>query len=827
MQRILRRVDFFYQLACSKKLQIDSRNIHSQNASESIFVALKGKHTDGHHFIEEAHKKGVRFFLVRSVPESLEGTFLVAEDTLASLQQLARLHRHCFNYPVIGITGSNGKTIVKEWLSELLAEKFNIVKSPKSYNSQLGVALSVWEMNHVHNLAIFEADISQKGEMHLLANVMSPTIGIFTNLGKAHDEGFSSPKEKVREKLKLFTTAKALIFHTAYQEICQEVLPWQEKYPHCQLIGWGESDQSTIKFKIVEKAGQSATISLNFGKESLTLSLPFADSACIENLVHCIVAMWYLLGELDYIRHAVNKVFSRPWQVQPAMRLVRKKGIHRCTLIDDSYNNDLTGLRIALEFLALYGNPTQPRTLILSDMLQSGLTDEMICKEVENLVKQFDINRLLLVGNQWERLLPSNFSTPLTVAHFEQTKDLIAAIDQAAINFVEENILVKGARAFGFEQVVARLEEKIHGTRLEINLDAIGHNLGYYKSLLEPKVKIMVMVKAFAYGNGHYEIAQYLQQKGCHYLAVAYADEGVFLRRHGIYLPIMVMNPMPESFALLQSYQLEPEIYSFRLLQQWIKFAACTGQLPPIHLEIDTGMHRLGFLPAEVETLCEIIRQNKEKINIAGVFTHLSAADEAQHDEFSRHQLQLFDNIFEQIASAYGSRPLKYALNSAGIVKFPQAHYDMVRLGIGLYGIAATGKEENHLQPVAALKTIISQIKTLPQGATIGYGRSHPIDKPSRIAVLAIGYADGYRRALGNGKGFFWIHGKKAPTVGRICMDMCMADVTHIPQAQEGDEAIVFCDANSLKTIAQQLGTIPYEVLTSIGERVKRIYFSA
>ncbi|MDW8204679.1 MAG: bifunctional UDP-N-acetylmuramoyl-tripeptide:D-alanyl-D-alanine ligase/alanine racemase [Cytophagales bacterium] len=822
MQCIFDNASRFYSVAKAHRLQTDSRAITPQNAAESIFVALPGMHTDGHQFIADVYAKGVRLFIVRYAPEGLDGYFWVTDNPLGALQQLVQLHRQQFTYPVIGITGSNGKTIVKEWLAELLAEKFTVVKSPKSYNSQLGVPLSVWQMSQRHNLGIFEAGISQRNSMKPIANIICPTIGIFTNIGNAHDEGFDNRSEKMREKLQLFEHAKVLIFSTAQPELYREIKAWQQNHPQCELLSWGTTANSAIRIHTIEKSLQQTVLEVYFTAQPVRLSLPFADSASLENALHCIVAMWHLTHDADYIRRVLSKILNA--HRQPAMRLVRKKGINRCTLIDDSYNNDLAGLQVALEFLSLHAVPGRPRTLILSDMLQSGLTDRVICGEVEALAKRFHVSRLLLVGQHWQ---PLQTSPELSVQHFADTASLIAAIDRSEISFLEENILIKGARNFRFEQIVTRLEAKIHGTRLEINLDAIGHNLGYYKSLLRPGVKVMAMVKAFAYGSGSHEVAQYLQQKGCDYLAVAYADEGVALRQHGISLPIMVMNPSTDSFALLHSYCLEPEVYSFRLLQAWLRFAEAVQNPPPIHLKIDTGMHRLGFLPNEIAQLCELISQNKEKINIGGIFTHLAAADDEQMVEFSRQQLQLFEQAATQVETVYGKHLLKYALNSAGIIRFPEAQYDMVRLGIGLYGIEANGIQQAHLQPVATMKTTISQIKTLQPGNTVGYGRSGLITRPSRIATLAIGYADGYRRALGNGKGYFLIHGKQAPTIGRICMDMCMADVTHIPEAQEGDEALVFYDAASLQQFAKLLDTIPYEVLTGIGERVKRIYFSA
>ncbi|WP_250631820.1 bifunctional UDP-N-acetylmuramoyl-tripeptide:D-alanyl-D-alanine ligase/alanine racemase [Rhodoflexus caldus] len=812
----------FYRVAEGRQLQIDSRSITPQNADESIFIALSGKHTDGHQFLADVHAKGVRFFIVRWVPEGLDGHFFVADNPLIALQELCALHRQRFHYPVVGITGSNGKTILKEWLAELLAEKFNIIKSPKSYNSQLGVPLSVWQMSDRHNLAIFEAGISTRDSMKPLAQVIRPTIGIFTNIGTAHDEGFSSRSEKIREKLQLFNQSEVIIFNSAQQELRDEILNWHFSHPNCQLISWGTNENDVVKIKIIEKNTRKTVLDIYFNASPKRLQLPFADSASLENALHCIIAMWHLTKDADYIDKSLSKILNS--HMQPAMRLVRKKGINRCTLIDDSYNNDLAGLRVALEFLALHAVPNRPRTLILSDMLQSGLSHEAICREVEALIGRFDVSRLLLVGQEW-----ANLQVPpdLFVQNFADTASLLAAIDRAELTFIEENILIKGARSFGFEQIVARLEEKIHGTRLEINLDAVGHNLGYYKSLLKPGVKIMAMVKAFAYGSGSHEIAQYLQQKGCDYLAVAYADEGITLRQQGVSLPVMVMNPSADSFALLHSYRLEPEIYGFRILQEWLRFNAAAESSPPIHLKIDTGMHRLGFLPNEIGRLCEIIRQHKDILSISGIFTHLAGADEERLATFSQQQLHLFESAAAQVEHAYGKTMLKYALNSAGIVRFPDAQYDMVRLGIGLYGIEANGIQQSHLQAVATLKTTISQIKNLQPGDTVGYGRHGQITRPSRIATLAIGYADGYRRMLGNGKGHFWIHGKQAPTVGRICMDMCMADITHIPEAQEGDEALVFYDAETLQQLANQLDTIPYEVLTGIGERVKRIYFSA
>lgn len=798
----------------------DSRQV--MVPEQSIFFAIKGERHDGHQFIGELYEKGVRQFVVDKAALTPQrqaefaqykgATFLEVANSLRTLQQWAVEHRAQFTIPVIGITGSNGKTIVKEWLAQLLATDYALVRSPKSYNSQVGVPLSVQQLNESHTMGIFEAGISKPHEMQALEEIIRPTIGIFTTIGTAHDEGFRSRKQKVAEKLRLFTRVQTLIYRQDYPEIDEEInLLLKAVNPTVQLVRWSTTD--TEADFLAEVTGNRLFLSQQ-PAHSWSLTLPFTDPASVENLIHCLVTMI----QLGIITE--NDLQARLNRLRPvSMRLELKEGINGCVLIDDSYNNDVAGLQLALSFLHQQTS-REHKVVILSDVLQSGQREDELYAHIGRLIHEQAVDRFIGIGPELSRHAQY---FPADSQFFASTD---AFLNQEALNrFRDSVVLVKGARTFSFERIVHRLQRKFHGTVLEINLDALTHNLNYYRQKAGATTKIMVMVKAFAYGSGSAEVAQLLQYHRVDYLAVAYADEGVSLRQNGIDLPIMVMNPAPETFRTLLEYRLEPEIYSFRLLREWTSFIEGNKERgsSALHLKIDTGMHRLGFRLDELAAVGEYLKQ-RPHLPVASVFSHLVGADDAQFNAYSREQFEQFRQGTDWLHSALGYQPLRHLLNSAGIVRFPEFKLDMVRLGIGLYGVEATQQEQRSLRPVGSLKTVISQIKSLKAGETVGYSRKGVLSHDARIATLAIGYADGYDRRLGNGVGQVLVNGTLCPTVGSVCMDMTMIDVTDAI-ADEGDEVLVFGPELSILDVARRIGTIPYELLTGVSERVKRVFF--
>ena len=806
----------------------DSRQVNGP-VSNAVFFAIQGEHHDGHNFIGELYQKGIRQFVVER--SALAGTpdrqaewatyvdaqFIEVDSSLKTLQTLAAEHRRQFRIPVIGITGSNGKTIVKEWLAQLLADDFVVAKSPKSYNSQLGVPLSVHTLNESHTLGIFEAGISKPHEMQSLEVIIRPTIGIFTNIGTAHDEGFRTRKQKIAEKLRLFIHASTLIYCADYADIDDEVnLLLKAVNPDMRLVSWSLTGKSAL----YQVALQQDQLSLTGKAVSLQVTLPFTDRASVENIIHCLVALLTLhRWEPDELQTRLNRL--RP----VSMRLEQKEGINNCRLIDDSYNNDVAGLQLALSFLNQQSIRSR-RVVILSDVLQSGQPETDLYEQVGALMRANDVAQFVGIGP----IISRNTHLFADNSHFYPTTE--AFLTRFPFHDLRDStVLVKGARPFTFERIVHRLERKVHGTVLEINLDALTHNLNYYREKVGPDTKIMVMVKAFAYGSGSAEVAQLLQFHRVDYVAVAYADEGVSLRQNGIDLPIMVMNPAPETFAALLQYNLEPEIYRMRLLQEWGTFVEGEGRKGErnrdnsfrIHLKIDTGMHRLGFLEDEMEAVADYLKQHPY-LHVATVFSHLVGADDARFNTFSQQQHETFLRSTATLEAALGYRPTRHLLNSAGIVRFPQFKLDMVRLGIGLYGVEASGIDQAALQTVGTLRTVISQIKTVRAGESIGYSRRGVLDHDARIATLAIGYADGYDRRLGNGIGDVWVNGTRCPTVGNVCMDMTMIDIT-MASATEGDEVVIFGTELPITELAQRMDTIPYEILTGVSERVKRVFF--
>lgn len=792
-------------------LLIDSRKVIYPESS--VFIAITGQRNNGHHYLHDAYAAGVRHFIVEAEPEPAlpnDAQIIVVENSQQALQQLAAFHRAQFKCPVVGITGSNGKTVVKEWLFHLLKDDVNIIRNPKSFNSQVGVPLSVWGINEQHQLGLFEAGISQKNEMHLLQQIIKPNIGIFTYLGTAHDEGFTNKAEKLDEKLALFTEAQMLVYCADQPEVTQGVTKLVlNNNAALNVVSWSKNNtDATYKFE-VEHRYQYTVITTRKGSQTLSINVPFVDEASIMNACTCFA---FLMA----INRMSTDVLKRFEELQPVeMRMQLKEGFNNCVIINDSYNADINALQIALDFMEQQ-SAGYSKTLILSDLLQSGLSEHQLYNSVASLVKQRNVNLFIGIGTAMQKYKPL---FPKNSLFFTDTSEFIRNF--RSLDFNQQIILVKGARKFTFERITSLLEKKVHETVFEINLNAMVHNLNVYRNKLKKGVKLMGMVKAFSYGAGSYEIAKVMEYNRVDYLTVAYADEGVTLRKAGIKTPIMVMNPEPVAFDSIIQHNLEPEVYNFFMLDQLLK--ACNGQEISIHIEVDTGMKRLGFDEQDLDQLIELIHQNNN-LRVKSIFSHLAASDEKKHDLFTHEQIQKFERMSNKIKAAFNYPILQHILNSGGIARFPEAQFDMVRLGIGLYGIDPAEKLNKQLQPIGTLKTVISQIRTIKSHETIGYSRRGNVQRDSQIAVVAIGYADGLNRRLGNGKGYMMINGHKAPIVGSICMDMTMIDVTGI-NCREGDEVLVMGKEIDINEIAGKIGTIPYEVLTGISQRVKRVYF--
>lgn len=779
-----------------EQLLIDSRK--SIVSKGLVFFAIAGSRNDGHQYVQSLYDSGVRCFVVeRSVQLPADANILLVSSSIHALQQVAAFHRKGFSLPVIGITGSNGKTIVKEWLYQLLSPFFTIVKNPGSYNSQVGVPLSVWKLEEHHTLGIFEAGISQMGEMENLEKTIQPTIGIFTNIGTAHDEGFTSQQQKAQEKAKLFKHCKVVVYckdHALVNEVMEE--------QKLKGLSWGYHENADIKIS------KNQHYFIHYHEKSFELDLPFSDAASIENCFHCLAMMLYLDMDVRTIQTGIEVLQA------VSMRLELKEGINHCQLIDDSYNNDLAGLQVSIDFLTNQQQRSK-KTLILSDVLQSGVQPRQLVQQVAEMIRQNKIERFIGVGpylSEYQSLFSGITQFYTSTDNFlEHLKD---------DDFSNEIILIKGARPFAFEKIVARLQRKVHGTIMEIDLGNMIHNLNYFRASLKPSTKIMAMVKAFAYGSGSKEVANLLQYHRVDYLGVAYTDEGVELRKNNIRLPIMVMNPSPDTFESILKYTLEPEVYNISQLQQLLSFLH--GKTCSIHIKFDTGMHRLGFSADDLDALCKLLQENKN-VKVASIFSHLAGADDPQHDAYSTEQAQLFLQLADTLKNALGYKPLYHLLNSPGILRLPHYQFDMVRLGIGLYGIDPTPEKTKQLKPVATLKTIVSQIHNLTEGQTVGYGRHGKIKGQQRIATIAIGYADGFSRAFSKGIGKVLIKGKRVPIIGNVCMDMSMVDVSGL-DVQEGDEVIIFGQDLPIEQVAESIHTIPYEILTNTSERVKRVF---
>jgi alanine racemase len=794
-------------------ISIDSRSL--QNGSLTLFFALSGVNNDAHSYVSELIEKGVQNFVVEYIPEKCVGkaNFLVVKSTLEALQKFAAHHRHLFEIPVIGLTGSNGKTIVKEWLNFLLGPDYNIIRSPKSYNSQVGVPLSVIAINEKHNLGIFEAGISTVNEMDKLEEIIKPTIGLLTNIGTAHDEGFVNLVQKIDEKLLLFKDCPVIIYQkNEILDSCISQFAAEYMLHPRKLFCWSYTDHTANVFiSKKENKNETTIIQYQYQGTNYDLKIPFSDSASVENAISCLVVLLSLQYDAETIQSRMHGLYP------VEMRLEVKNGIHNCSIIDDSYSSDFQSLKIALDFLESQ-KKNAAKTVILSDIFQSGFSNEELYSKVSQLITDNKVNRVIGIGTTIS-LFKDKFTNCIT---YQNTAAFIHDFEN--LNFANETILIKGARSFQFEQIVALLEEKTHETILEINLNSISHNLNFFKSKLAEDVKIMVMVKAFGYGNGGLEIAKLLEHHKVDYLGVAFADEGISLKNGGIKLPIMVLNPESTSFASIIQYQLEPEIYSLKGLNAFLKIAREKNLKDfPIHIKLDTGMHRLGFEENTIDELIAALKGNST-VRIQSILSHMATSDDKSHYEFALSQIRLFEKLSSKLRNELGINPIRHILNTSGISNFPDAQYNMVRLGIGLYGVSNDSSEQKYLENVGTLKSIISQVRTIPAGDSVGYGRRFMAEKEIKIATIPIGYADGISRLWGNGVGYVTIKNQKAAIVGSVCMDMLMVNVNQI-DCKEGDSVIIFGESPTVTEIAAALKTIPYEILTSISQRVKRVFF--
>ncbi len=745
-----------------------------------------------------------------------QANFIRVKDCLRALQHLAAFHRQQFDLPVVGITGSNGKTIVKEWLNQLLEDRFQIVRSPRSYNSQIGVPLSIWQISELHELALIEAGISQEGEMRLLQEMIKPDIGVLTNIGGAHDQGFETPETKIREKLGLFKEANVLVYPADHDQLQKVVMEWHALHPALGLVSIGTGENCTLKILSVNRQPGQTVIALGYEGGIFSLNIGFEDDASAQNALTCIGVMLWLGIPPHDLQTRLNRLNPL------AMRMEMKTGINHSSIINDSYSADISSLKMALDFLMLQRQHNK-RTLILSDILETGRSPESLYGEVAALLREYRVDRLIGVGEQISSARDFFKESGIKeMAFFQDTQNLLTRI--SSLEFRDETILLKGARVYGFERIEQLLSLQVHETQLEINLEAMAQNLKQYQQLLRPSTKIMAMVKAFSYGAGGFEIARLLEFHKVDYLAVAYADEGVSLRRAGIRLPIVVMNTEENALPQLLEWQLEPVIFSLRglvTLRSLLKKEAISSF--PIHIELETGMNRLGFSAAQIPDLVLGLAGNDFRVQ--SVFSHLAASEEAQQDTFTQNQFDVYQSVADRIQEALGYSFLRHISNSAAIVRNPALQLDMVRLGIGLYGIDPASSSLLELKGVGALKTTIAQIKHLEPGETVGYNRKGVADQAMKTGTIRLGYADGYPRSLGYGNGKVLFRGRLVPTIGSICMDVTMIDITEISDAREGDEVIVFGEGLPVDELAKWAGTNAYDILAGISQRVKRVYF--
>ena len=819
------RLSAYDKTSIVEHLLTDSRKIIFP--ATSLFFALKSTLRDGHVYTQDLYERGIRNFCVHPAFEYAnykDANFIIVENTLQALQRLAAYHRRQFTYPVIGITGSNGKTIVKEWLNQLLSPDYNIVRSPRSYNSQIGVPLSVWNMNNQHTLAILEAGISMPGEMEKLQKIIQPTIGVFTNIGDAHSEGFESLQQKANEKAILFTSAKEIVFNADDEVIKQAISSVGNNHTS---ITWGHGDDAIFKIKSVIKTPQSTSIEIEVSAEhspftihhlplthSSLLTIPFTDDASIANAITCFTVCAALGLSYDVI--APRMLLLQPVE----MRLQLLPAINNCAVINDSYSFDLNSFHIALDFL-LQQNQYIQHTIILSDLPQGDSDGQY--QQAAELLKNKEVQRVITIGRKWKERKILFDDSNIRVEDYDGMEDFMHRFNTN--HFKNEVILLKGARVYEFEKLVHLFDRKVHQTSMEINLTAIAHNLKEYRQQLNPGTKLMAMVKAYGYGSGSAEVANVLQFHKVDYLAVAYADEGIELRKAGISLPVMILNVDEAAFEAVVEYNLEPEIYSFEILQSFLSFIKQQAlQLYPVHIKIDTGMHRLGFEEKDMDALLDILISNSSFITIKSVLSHLAASEDENEDAFTQQQLAIYKRCASGIESIVGYSFIKHIANTAAIFRHHNAQLDMVRLGIGLYGVDSAPEHQLHLQTVATLKTTVAQLRNVKAGDTIGYNRRGKVTRDSLIATIRIGYADGFIRRLGNGNGSVFIKGGLYPVIGSVCMDMTMIDVTGIGEIKVGDEVEIFGKNLPIEKVAAWGGTIAYEILTGINQRVKRIY---
>lgn len=793
-------------------LLIDSRKISF--AQTSLFFALVGNRRNGHNYIDEVYQQGVRNFVISeniNTEKYENANFLLVDDTLKALQILAAFHRSQFNIPVIGITGSNGKTIVKEWLNQLLQNDFSICRSPKSYNSQIGVPLSVWQLNAKHTLGIFEAGISTINEMENLQKIIQPTIGILTNIGVAHNEGFENTEQRIEEKLKLFKDCKQIIY-CSDDELADKLIKRNCK---TNLFTWGKNSSSTLQIIDTLKVAEQTTIQAIYQSQTIQITIPFTDEASIQNACSCWAAMLLLNSETDIIQQRMLQLHS------VEMRLQVVKAINNCTLINDSYSNDLSSFKIALDYLNANA-ANHKKTVIISDFGGEEKDNSVAYEQAINSIAQYKIDRLICIGKEVSKYAAMLIDKGIDVSFYNATSSFLQ--HTTTHFFKDEYILLKGARTFNFEQISKWLQQKTHQTVMEINLTALVHNLKEYQKHLLPTTKTMAMVKAFSYGSGSIEVARVLQFHKVDYLAVAYADEGIDLRKAGISLPIMVLNVDEENFDTLVEYNLEPEVFSFNIYNSFHNYLLQQGiNNFPVHIKLNTGMNRLGFEVDEVKQLAQLLSSSNTML-VKSVLSHLAASEAAEHDGFTDEQLAKFDVACAILELQLNYHFIKHIANSAAIFRHSKAQYDLVRLGIGLYGVDSAGEHQLNLQTVATLKTTIAQVRTVKANDSIGYNRRGVVAQDSRIATVRIGYADGLSRSLSNGKGYMFVHNKLAPIIGTVCMDMTMIDVTDISEVKEEDEVEIFGKNILVQDVAKCSNTIAYETLSTISQRVRRIY---
>jgi alanine racemase len=794
-------------------LLIDSRKYRRGN--HFIFFALRGDSNDGHRYIDELYRQGLRNFVVEEKPKNgsyPEANWLRVDHTLLALQRLSGAHRRHFSYPVWAITGSNGKTIVKEWLFQLLGQDMRIVRSPRSYNSQVGVPLSVWLMDATHDLALIECGISRKGEMDHLRDIVQPDVGIFTNIGPAHQENFRDYREKAFEKLRLFSRCPKL-YHGADHEVIAEVVG---KHYHGKAMTWGEAENADLKIiRLIESETGGVLIEGEYENRAVEISIPFSDRASVENACLC----WLILLDLGIPPREISRRTSLLAPV--AMRLEKRAGINNCTVINDAYNSDLASLEIALDFQVNQSKALR-RVVILSDLLQTGEEPAMLYLKVADMLRLKEIEMLIGIGEAISA--HSDLFEGLEARFFPETESFLADFNEDA--FRDMSILVKGSRIFRFERIVRRLELRTHETVLEVNLNLMLENFNYLRSLLHPNTKIMAMVKAFAYGSGTHEVASELEYAGVDYLAVAFVDEGIWLRESGIRIPILVLNPETSAYDAMIRSGLEPQIYGFRNLKEFLKVLDGYPDLRPypVHIKINTGMNRLGFDLNGIPELAEKLIQLREIITPKTVFSHLAGSDTERFDDLTDRQIGRFDEACTLLSDSGLKGFDRHILNSNGILRHGEAQMELVRMGLALYGLSSNREFRDRLKPVSKLYTVISQIREVPAGEGVGYSPKERLKENKKIGVIAMGYADGLPRLLGNGNGGVSVNGKHAPFIGNICMDMAMIDLTEIP-CNEGDRVEVFGEVISIYELAKQLNTIPYEVLTNISQRVKRVFF--